>query len=339
MINRSPSKNRCAANAEHKLFANPCVDVIIAAKDRADTIARAVSSALLQDAIRTVVVVDDGSTDDTAVRARRCDARGNRVLVERLHSSLGPAAARNIAIGISTAPWLAVLDADDFFLPGQIHALLSQSDDCDFVADHLVHLSESHGLPISAPFPEGAKPIYLSFKEFVLGNMARRGAPRKELGYLKPLIRRQFLDVYGLRYLESLRLGEDYALYARALAAGARFRIIPTAGYVAVERPDSLSSRHTRPDLEGLRNSDCELMAMNHLTPPEREAVAKHYADVDRRAQWLVLVEALQSRNYPQFLSTFFRSPALTLYLIMRLIEECPSQIQKLLTRIRRMTH
>ena len=322
------------ANDEREVFAIPCVDVIIAAKDRVDTITRAVSSALSQDAIRTVIVVDDGSADDTAVRARQCDARGNRVLVERLHLSLGPAAARNIAIGISTAPWLAVLDADDFFLPGRIRVLLSQADDCDFVADRLVRLSESHGLPISAPSPEGAKPTHLSFEEFVLGNVARRGAPRKELGYLKPLIRRRFLDEHGLRYLESLRLGEDYALYARALADGARFRIIPTAGYVAVERPDSLSSRHTRRDLEVLRNSDRELMAMNQLTPPERDAVAKHYADVDRRAQWLVLVEALQSHNYPRFLSTFFGSPALTLYLTMRLIEECPSQIHKLLTRI-----
>ena len=91
------------------------------------------SSALSQDAIHTVIVVDDGSTDDTAVRARQCDARGNRVLVERLHLSLGPAAARNIAIGISTAPWLAVLDADDFFLPGRIRALLSEADDCDLL--------------------------------------------------------------------------------------------------------------------------------------------------------------------------------------------------------------
>ena len=330
MISGRPWTDRRAANDDDG-SATTCVDVIIAARDRADTIARAVSSALSQDAIRTVIVVDDGSTDDTAARARQCDVRGNRVLVERLHSSLGPAAARNVAIEISTAPWLSVLDADDFFLPGRIGALLSQADDCDFVADRLVHVSENAGPPISAPSPEGAKPIHLSFEEFVLGNVARRGAPRKELGYLKPLIRRRFLDAHGLRYLESLRLGEDYALYARALAAGARFRIIPTAGYVAVERRDSLSSRHTRRDLEVLRNSDRELMAMNQLTPPERDAVAKHYADVDRRAQWLVLVEALQSHNYSRFLSTFFGSPALTLYLTMRLIEECPSQIHKLL--------
>ena len=92
-----------------------CVDVLIAARDREDTIERAVSSALGEGEVRAVIVVDDGSTDDTAARARRCDSDGKRVIVKCLPHSRGPAAARNSAIEISTAPWLAILDADDFF--------------------------------------------------------------------------------------------------------------------------------------------------------------------------------------------------------------------------------
>ena len=316
-----------------------CVDVLIAARDRADTIERAVLSALAQDEVRTVVVVDDGSTDDTAARAHRCDRGGKRVIVERLLSSVGPAAARNIAIEISTTLWLAILDADDFFCPRRIGALLSQSSDGDFVADDLVHVRENLiGQEASAPIysPASIKPQCLTLEQFVLGNVTRRGSHRNELGYLKPLIRREFLDRNALRYDESLRLGEDYVLYARALAAGARFLVIPIPGYVAVEREDSLSARHSRQDLEALRNSDRELMAASHLTRSEREALGKHYADVDRRAQWLVLVEALQSRNYVQFVSTLFRSPALTLYLTERLISEIPLQIKKCLRRLHR---
>jgi hypothetical protein len=85
------------------------VDVLIVARDRADTIERAVLSALAQDEVRAAIVVDDGSTDDTAARARRCDPEGKRLIIERLPSSVGPSAARNIAIEISTAPWLAIL--------------------------------------------------------------------------------------------------------------------------------------------------------------------------------------------------------------------------------------
>jgi succinoglycan biosynthesis protein ExoU len=310
------------------------VDVLIVARDRADTIERAVLSALAQDEVRAAIVVDDGSTDDTAARARRCDPEGKRLIIERLPSSVGPSAARNIAIEISTAPWLAILDADDFFLPGRIAALLSQSDDCDFLADHLTHVRVGSEPQTPVTLAASAKPARLSFEQFVLGNVTRRGSHRKELGYLKPLIRRVFLDLHGLRYDDALRFGEDYALYARALAVGARFLLIPTIGYVAVERADSLSARHSRRDLEVLRNSDRELMAMN-LTPSEREAVAKHYADVDRRAQWLVLVEALQSHSYLRLPSTYFGPPALTLYLTGRLIAEVPLQIRKRLRRLR----
>jgi succinoglycan biosynthesis protein ExoU len=321
-------------------IAAPSVDVLIAARDRADTVERAVLSALGQNEVRTVIVVDDGSRDDTAARASRCDPQRKRVIIQRLQCSFGPAAARNIAMEISTAPWLAVLDADDFFLPGRVSALLAHADECDLVADDLLRVSEPlraaknpAGYELRIPSAALIKPRRLGFEQFVLGNVTRRGFNRKELGYLKPLIRRGFLDHHALRYDEGLRLGEDYALYARALAVGARFLLVPMAGYVAVERADSLSARHSRRDLEALRNSDRELMTM-YLSPRDREALAKHHADVDRRAQWLVVVEALQSHDYPRFLSTFFRSPALFLHLLGRLISEVPLQIRKHLRRL-----
>jgi succinoglycan biosynthesis protein ExoU len=310
----------------------PTVDVVIAARDRADTIERAVLSALAQGEVRTVIVADDGSTDDTAARARQCDSAGQRVIVHRLRANVGPAAARNIAIGASTAPWLAILDADDFFLPGRIGMLLSKSSDWDLVADDVIHLPERQITdellrPIQIGSP--GNPQQLNFEQFVLGNVTRRGSHRKELGYLQPLIRRQFLDAHALRYDENLRFGEDYILYARALAAGARFLLIPTAGYVAVERADSLSERHTRHDLEALRASALPLTAISGLRPNERAALAEHLADIDRRTQWLVIVEALQSRNYAQFIAPFLRSPASALYLAERLASEIPRQIKK----------
>ena len=315
----------------------PTVDVVIAARDRADTIERAVLSALAQGEVRTVIVADDGSADDTATRARQCDSAGRRVIVQSLRASVGPAAARNIAIGASTAPWLAILDADDFFLPGRIGVLLSESSDWDLVADNVIHLPERQITEaLLRPIQVGSSGNLqqLNFEQFVLGNVTRRGSHRKELGYLQPLIRRQFLDAHALRYDENLRFGEDYILYARALAAGARFLLIPTAGYVAVERAGSLSERHTRRDLEALRASALTLTATSGLHPRERAALTEHLADIDRRTQWFVIVEALQSRNYARFIAPFLRSPALALYLAERLVSEIPRQIKKRLKRL-----
>jgi succinoglycan biosynthesis protein ExoU len=316
-----------------------CVDVLIAARNRADTIERAVFSALAQGEVRTVIVVDDGSTDDTAALVRQCDPTAKRVIVERLAASLGPAAARNIAIEISTAPWLTILDADDYFVTGRIGALLAWSDDCDLVADDLVHVKQDGN--DCAPTPsitnvELPKPRLLTLEEFVLGNLTRWGQHRRELGYLKPLICRRFLHLHGLQYDERLHFGEDYMLYARALAARARFRFVPIAGYVAVERLGSISSRHNRRDLEVLQNGVRELMSINRLTPRELAAFEKHHADLQRRAQWFAVVEALQSHDFRRFLSTFFRSAALTSYLTGRLLAEVPRQIRKHFGSLRR---
>ena len=254
------------------------MDVLIAARDRADTIERAVASALAQEEVNVVIVVDDGSIDDTAARARRCDPDGERVIVKCLNTSVGPSAARNVGLQISTSPWLAILDGDDFFLPGRIRKLLCWSAEWDVIADDPLQIAEDqigHETPRPMLSNLSREPREISLEQFVLGNIARRGALRRELGFVKPLIRRAFIEGHGLRYDERLRLGEDYALYARALAAGARFILAPAAGYVSLMRADSLSARHSRQDLERLRDSDCELMALETLTARERRAVVK----------------------------------------------------------------
>ena len=301
------------------------VDVVIAAWNRADTIERAILSALAQDDVRTVIVVDDGSTDDTAARASRCDLSGKRVIVERLRANVGPAAARNIAIGISKAVWLAILDGDDFFLPGRIGMLLSQTGNWDFIADNLVRVPEGRveelaGAPKLVSGMSKSQPLTL--EKFVLGDLTRRSAPRKELGFLKPLMRRSFLDRHQLRYDETLRLGEDYALYARALAAGARFLLVASAGYVSCDRVDSLSARHFRDDLERLRDCDRQLLSMDTLTQRERRAVALHYLSTDCRAQWRAVIEAYKRRSVKEFLVPFCRSPRVAAYLLQQLASE-----------------
>ena len=331
-LRAQPIAGKEAGEARTAAVVARTVDVIIAARNRSETIERAILSALTAPEVRHVIVVDDGSTDDTAARARHCNATSGRVIVERLRANLGPSAARNVALRISTAPWVALLDGDDYLLSGRIGALLSKADGWDFVADDLLQargnqVGEQTLMPIL--FDRHFDPRPLSLEQFVLGNVSRRGALRRELGFLKPLIRRPFLDRHQLRYDERLRLGEDYALYARALAAGARFLIVPAAGYVAVVRDDSISSRHSREDLERLRDSDVELLAKATLTASERRALKKHYASVDCRAQWVVVIEAVKARKYARLLVAFCRSPKVSLFLMERLFEELAQRLGK----------
>ncbi len=98
----------------------PTVSVLIPAHNSADTIARAVRSALAQDPPPDEVVVGaDGCTDETISIAQSLGC----VVVE-LPKSNG-AVARNEAFSASKGDILFLLDADDEWLPGKIAAHLA----------------------------------------------------------------------------------------------------------------------------------------------------------------------------------------------------------------------
>ena len=65
-----------------------------------------------------VIVVDDGSTDDTAVQVTKW---ADRVRYQRQPNS-GPASARNAALRSARGRYVAFLDADDVWLPAQARA-------------------------------------------------------------------------------------------------------------------------------------------------------------------------------------------------------------------------
>lgn len=247
--------------------------VIIAAKNAAPTIPTAIASALSQRAVAEVVVVDDGSDDDTAAAAKGADDGTGRLRVLSLPVNRGPAAARNHAIKNSHAPLIAILDADDFFFPGRFDAML-QHDDWDLIADNIAFMRVASRVHEPEIFQPRARS--LSTLEFIEGNISQPGVRRGEIGFLKPVMRRSFLERHGLRYNEDLRLGEDYDLYLRALVHGARYTLIEHCGYGAVVRADSLSGRHRTEDLRRLYEADAAVRKSADLTADIAAALLRH---------------------------------------------------------------
>ncbi len=242
-----------ASDPAHDLKSRQGVCVIIAAMNAENTIADAVLSALRQREVQEVVVVDDASTDDTAKAAKHAASGDPRLRIIRVDRNAGPAAARNLAIAQSTAPLIAVLDADDVLLEDRFRHLLAE-EHWDLIADNIVFVEDAAWADLTVPAGlRGAKESRaLDLSEFVRGNLSRKGRQRGELGFVKPILRRAFLDRHDLAYDPGLRLGEDYDLYVRALAKGARFRILADVGYAARVRAGSLSSRHETSDLRAL---------------------------------------------------------------------------------------
>jgi len=293
------------------------IAVVIAAYNAGATLERAIGSALAQPQTAEVCVVDDASLDATLALAQAWSVRDGRVCTYGSTVNGGPGAARNLAIANSRAPWIAVIDADDYILPGRFATLLGAAGEADFVADALIRTPQGVEPDVSL---QAFQAETLSFEAFVLGNLGRSRGPL-DLGFLKPLMRRTFLEAHGLRYQSALRLGEDYEFYARALALGARFLVGNPAGYVSIERPGSLSKDHSERDLELLRDCDRALAQIRTLTAAESRALARHWASVDCRLQWRRLISAVKANDLGAALSTF-RTPETAIYLAGKLSEQ-----------------
>jgi glycosyltransferase involved in cell wall biosynthesis len=98
------------------------IAVSMPAYNAARFIGRAIDSVLAQAGVDVeLVVVDDGSTDDTATIAARYEARGVRLLRNAERRGIGY--SHNRAIEGTTAPLIAHVDADDVILPGSLAKL------------------------------------------------------------------------------------------------------------------------------------------------------------------------------------------------------------------------
>lgn len=279
------------------------VTVVMAAWRASSTIGKAVASALAQPEAAEVVVVDDASDDNgaTIAAARAADDGTGRLIVIALDANGGPSHARNAAIKASKAPWITILDSDDFYAPGRLASLMTLADQgYDIIADDLLQLKAGAALSTAEPMWFQANdntPVDVDFTFFMESSIAKSVHRRREMGFLKPMMRRAFLETHGISYDERMRLGEDFDIYARALLAGARMRLVPGAGYVSVIQQKSLSSNHSRRDLVELEAANDRLLESSLITPQDARLVRKHRFIARCRISWVDMIAALKSGN------------------------------------------
>lgn len=131
----------------------PFFSVIVATYNRAELLRECVRSALDQrfDAAE-IIVVDDGSTDDTAAVLA---AFGDRIAVIR-QENRGPGAARNAAAARARGRYLAILDSDDLFFPWTLstyHEVIASNSEPAFVTGTPVIFSGGDAPAAAAPTP------------------------------------------------------------------------------------------------------------------------------------------------------------------------------------------
>ncbi len=103
---------------------NPLVSVVIPVFNGANFIERAVESVLAQTCTDfEIIIVDDGSTDDTQGVLSQFANLSNLTCLHQ--DNAGPAQARNVGIKGATGEYIAFLDCDDIWFPEKLEAQLA----------------------------------------------------------------------------------------------------------------------------------------------------------------------------------------------------------------------
>jgi len=173
--------------------------VVIPAYNAAQTIVKAVESCLQQSyAPHEIIVVDDGSTDETEQLLG--ERFGDKIIYTRLYKNLGPSFARNKGMDLATGNYIAFLDADDVWHADKLlvaKSILEANTGIKF----LYHLFTQEDLS-TKKLPEGATIYKLPFIKLLNGNVI--GTPCVVLANDK-----------SFRFETEMRYMEDYDLWLR----------------------------------------------------------------------------------------------------------------------------
>lgn len=194
------------------------ISVVIPAYNQARYLAEAIDSVLAQThPADEIIVVDDGSTDETAEIARSY-GQALRLLQQQ---NKGLAGARNAGVRVAKGEWIGLLDADDRWRPEFIERVLmamQREPDADFFTASL-HLIDEEGCPLAARIPVQPGRWEDPYRMLLGGSIASAGAS---------VIRRHELDKVG-GFDERFRRLEDWDISLSLAREGAVFVGIPTA--------------------------------------------------------------------------------------------------------------
>ena len=236
----------------------PKISVIIPAYNAANFISNAVESACAQTyPAYEIIVIDDGSKDKTAEVVSRLS--GKVKLLKRENG--GPAAARNTGIRESAGDWIAMLDADDTWLP---HKLEVQS---KLTGDSKAGIIHGYENPDDQSPPEDLDFEKLWRKNWISNTTA--------------LVRREAFDaVGGLDESRSLIAVEDYNLWLRIAFAGWKIVTVREKLVNYTPTPDSLSrqtERFAKAEFANVENLQSRLKLPAEFVVQKQIALSEQY--------------------------------------------------------------
>jgi succinoglycan biosynthesis protein ExoO len=335
----------------------PVVSVIVSAQNESAFIQKSINSVLTQTMDNLeLIVVDDASTDGTAEIVSSVD--DSRVRLLRNDRPRHISWSRNRAIDVARGAWIAILDADDWFLPPRLEKLLSLAEkrETDLIADDIYFVPNDtsvdlerglqanprgYARPLRRLFRDTHLPHWLTIKDVLRGRLPGGNDPRISL--VKPLIRRSFLNANGLRYLEVTRGEQDVPFYLDCLGHGARFLLVEGPWYCYRTHPNMTSKNWTIDDYQRRLRANQQLQTRSYVeaSPELRHLFQQRHETLTHELNDHLFEKRLRERSGFARLRTMMEAPRSALrYLKNRCSETLGhrrAQLRNLPSRLREL--
>jgi hypothetical protein len=248
------------------------VTVIIPTRNRSRLVAQAIDSVLAQRGVELeIIVVDDGSTDDTATVL---EGYGMRIRV--LQGSYGSIAqARNAGMADAHGEYLAFLDSDDLWIAGKLSrqvAVLEAEPDVGVVCSRYVRI-DNDGKPLPRTFlPLPSVPSGSVFRTLATG----RGAV-----LLSSVLLRRSLLAPGEGFRTDMRVAEDSELI---------LRLAQRTYFAAIQEPLVAYRIHTGQVMQQVCVEEMiaahEILMREHITPGTLSPALRRQSLAARCVRW-----------------------------------------------------
>lgn len=296
----------------------PIVSVFIPAYKTADTLEKAVNSALAQfennpEAVE-VIIVDDCSPDNTFELAQELARRDSRVKAFRLEKNSGAPAARNYAISHARGEWIAVLDADDWYEPGRLEALINNAIEAgvDMAVDNKYFFDKmANQVSFTALVNKDDKRI-IDLDTFLKNCNA---TCHFDYGMMKPVFKNEFMKKHNIEYYVPDTIGHDFVILFCYYAAGGKGVLTYKPYYNYVQPFGSISGK---PQQEGRKPYDPTLqknitlqfidLYRNKLSGQQLAQLERREREADALVCFYELKNAIRDKNIGAIFKTLLKT-------------------------------
>ena len=327
------------------------VTVVVPVYCAADTLGQALDTARRQTLSNIeIIVVDDASTDASwdIISAQAAD--DPRLRAVRHKKNRGKSVGMNRGIALARGRWVAVLDADDWYHPDRLAALIAIGErrGVDMVADNQFFFDAAADQIVGTAWPAGESEWELTFDDFLDGADAYAAF---DVGMLKPVVRTEFIRRPALAYDEGARDGHDFLHLLQFYVEGGKGAVSDTPYYYytqpfgAVSRRWSHSGRR-RYDFETIHAVSQRQTAImrNRLTAKQAERLAGRGEQLETLGHFFQARQRFADRDFLGVARLLMRRPTVLGYAARRIKRRLfkgsdTTPIEQVAARLRGLTH